>query len=520
MRPSIFVLISSVSIIIVSFLTFYPVFKLGLYGDDWLALFNYQRYLGPNSSGQWNHLSYFFTSYGPQEIIMGLLHKIYGFNSFYYQLTSYFLRLFTNFSIYPTAWYLTKNKQAAFFAVLFFSIATVGLETTVWVFNMPSYIAIFFLNLFFFFYLKSHFEQNFKLLILAGFLFAITFILQPIRMHGLLPFILSLELFWLFQKASKTLIKQFLFRIFLFACIFIVIFLALSKSPVAPSLSVSNEIMTTLIKIIYEGKVSLLLNPVKTIGSIFIPILNDSDLYLFTGSAAVLVWALLIIKFRKDQKITTALFFSFAWLISSFLFAWLRFPESILTSTHRYLIVSAVGVSILFATIITLGKNLSSRIFLFITLSLILILHIISTRTYLQQNLFTHSQEIINKIWSQIPRIPEIGKSSEPLVFYFEGEDINGSILRDSVTFGFPFHMALLYGIPDENRNPIPMTDWKDVESVVLDGKSFAPHTKGKVLDPIAPQRVYAFHLQGKDNLVNITDIARKKLIDLVKNEH
>lgn len=517
MRPSIFVLII---LIAANFLTFHPSLKLGLFGDDWLALFNYQRYLGPNSSGQWNHFTFFLTSYGPQEIVMGLLQKIYGFNSFYYQLTSYLLRLVASFSIYPIVWYLTRNKQSAFFAILFFSVTTVGLETTVWVFNMTSYIAIFFLNLFFFFYLKSHFEQNIKLLILSGFLFGITFILQPIRMHGLLPLIIVMELFWLLQKPSKILIKQFLLRIFLFVCIFIVIFFALSKSPIASSSSVSNEIMITLIKIVYEGKVNLLLNPVNTLGSIFIPMLNDSDSYLFAGSAAVLIWTLLIIKFRKDQKIATALFFSLAWAVSSFLFAWLRFPESILTSTHRYLIVSAVGVSILFATIFVLGRNLGSRISLFSILSLILILHISSTRSYLNQNLLTHNQEVTNKIWSQIPHIPEIGKSAEPLVFYFEGEDINRSILRDSVTFGFPFHMALLYGIPDENRNPIPMTDWKDIESVVLDGKAFAPHAKGKILDPIPPERVYAFHLQGKDNLINITADVRKKLIDLVKNEH
>lgn len=451
---------------------------------------------------------------------MGLLQKIYGFNSFYYQLTSYLLRLFAGFSIYPIVWYLTKNRWAAFFAVFFFLITPIGLETTVWVFNMASYIAITFLNLFFFFYLKSRFERDIKTLVLAGFLFALTFILQPIRMHGLLFFIIIMELFWLLQKPSKIEFKVFLFRIFLFILIFAAIFSALSKSPIASTSSVSNEIITNLTKIIYEGKGNLFLNPLKTTGSIFIPTLNSTDLYLFMGNAAVFIWVLLIIKFRRDEKKATALFFSFAWLISSFLFAWLRSPESIFAPTHRYLIVSAVGVSILFATIITLGKNLNTRFPLFSILTLILTLHILSTRTYLKQNLFTHSQETTNKIWSQIPSIPETGKSLEPLVFYFEAEYDNGSILGDSVTFGFPFHMGLLYGISDENRNPISMSDWKDIESVVLDGKSFAPHAKGKILDPISPERVYAFHLQGKDNLINITDDVRRKLMDLVKNEH
>lgn len=514
MRPSFIVF---AFLIIFNLLVFYPAFNLALYGDDWLALFNYQRYLGINSSGQWNYLTYFFTSYGPQEILMGLLYNIFEFNSFSYQLTSYLLRIIASLSIYPVVWYLTKNKLAAFFAVLFFSITPIGLETTVWVFNMISYIAISVLNLSFYFYLKSRFEQNLKLLLLAVFLFAITFIMQPIRMHGLLSFIIIMELFWLFQKPSKKMVKQFLFRILLFTSIFGVIFFILSRSPVASTSSVSNEIITTFLKIISESKLELLLNPIKTIGSIFIPILNMPDSYLFTGITVILVWALLITKFRKDQKITTALFFSFAWLVLSFFFAWLRFPESTLISTHRYLIVSAVGVSLFLAAIIAVGKSSKSRIYLFITSSLILLLHIVSTRTYLKQNLFAHSHEITNKIWSQMPYIPQAGKSLEPLVFYFEGDSTNGSILSDSITFGFPFHMALLYKIPDENKNPISMIDWKDVESAVLDGKSFAPHAKGKVLDPIAPESVYAFHLQGKDNLINITEDVRVKLRDLSK---
>lgn len=497
-------------VLIISLITFLPTFNLGLFGDDWLAFWRYLQYLGPNSLGEWNHLSYFLTSYGPQDIAMGLLQKIYDYNSFYYQLTSYLLRSLASFSIYPLALYLTKNKLATFLSVLFLSVTTVGLETTAWVFNMPSYIAISFLNLFFYFYLKSHSEQKINLLILTGLLFAMTFLMQPIRMHGLLPFIIVMELFWLFQKLSSAKIKQFLFRTSLFISISMGIFLIFSKSPVAPTYGVSYEIITNLLKLVNQGNLNFLLNPIKTIGSIFIPLSSNYNQQFFIGSAAVLVWILLIIKFRKNQKTTTALFFSFTWLISSFLFAWLRAPQSILNSTHRYLIVSAVGLSLFLASIASIDKIKS--ITYLVVVSLILI-NIISTRSYLKEREQTHNIVVSNKIWNSMPYIEEVGKNDGPLVFYFEDDGSNAVILRDVVTFGFPPHMALLYGIIEENRTPIPVSDWREVESAVLDGKSFAAY--GHPLKPISPERVYAFRLQGKDNLINITDLARERLRQL-----
>lgn len=500
-------------IITLSLLAFYPSFNLSLFGDDWMTFWRYIYYLGPNSLAGWNHISYFFTSYGPQDIVMGILQKIYGFNSVYYQLTSYILRLLASFSLYPVAWYLTRNKLAAFFSVVFFSITAIGLETTNWVFNMPSYIAISFLNLFFYFYLKSHSEQKINLLILAGLTFTMAFLLQPIRMHGLLPFIIVMELFWLFQKLSSAKIKQFLFRTSLFISISMGIFLIFSKSPVAPTYGVSYEIITNLLKLVNQGNLNFLLNPIKTIGSIFISLSSSYNQQFFIGSAAVSVWILLIIKFRKDQKTKTALFFSFAWLISSFLFAWLRAPQSILNSTHRYLIVSAVGIALFLASIASIDKSKSNKNIIYLIVVSLILINIISTRSYLKEQEKTHSIAVSNKIWDSMPYIEEMDKSSEPLVFYFEDDGSNAVILRDVVTFGFPPHIALLYGVTEENRTPVPMSDWREVESAVVDGKSFAAY--GHPLKPISPERVYAFRLQGKDNLINITDLAREKLRQL-----
>src|ERR1035437_6763385 len=95
---------------LISLFTFYPTFSLNLFGDDWLAFFRYLQHLGPKSPGAWNHLTYFLTPYGAQDIMMGLLQKIFDYNSTWYYLTNYCLRLGAALSLYPLVLYLTKSK--------------------------------------------------------------------------------------------------------------------------------------------------------------------------------------------------------------------------------------------------------------------------------------------------------------------------------------------------------------------------------------------------------------------------
>ena len=142
-------------------------------------------------------------------------------------------------------------------------------------------------------------------------------------------------------------------------------------------------------------------------------------------------------------------------------------------------------------------------------LSSLLILHITSTRTYINKLLDSHSQQKVDKIWSSIPHIPDVGK--EHLVFYFERDESSGSILGDAVLFGFPFHIALLYNLTESDIIPISMTDWKELVSATVDGQSFRPY--GYPLNPLPIEQIYGFKLVGRDNLVNITSEVREKLI-------
>lgn len=568
-------------LIILSLFIFFPSFQLSLFGDDWLAFYRYSKLLGSFAQGQENHLTYFLTPYGSQDILMGLLQKVYGYESTPYYLTSYLFRIIAVFSFYPIVIYLTKSKIAALFAILFFSITTTGLDTTNWVFNMPSYITIALFNLFLYFFLKSR-QGKFRLLLTAGLLYYLAYVITPIRMHGSLLFILLLEAFWIFQTKSLKIFKKVAMRVSLIIFVFLIIKYtghSITPNEITERLNIG---ITTDLTLLSQGRFDFIFYPLLIFGSMFIPdfilptlqiasssklvwqlalpvflgflmislylmkILSISkDKFLRYLMPASILWTILVTvihranlqtfsnyqyifsllvggyilillinlgwHFFKETYISTTIFLGATWSILSFFFAWWWVPTSIFPTTYRYLIVSAVGVSILLATIVGLGRNRKQQIVLFSFFLILVVIHIASTYSYLSQLKNIRSQELYSRIWSKIPHIPEIGKSSRPIIFYFEGDGTNGGILHDVITFGFPFHMALNYNFIVESKMPLTMDSWEEVVSAVSDGQSFKKHY-GIAIDPIPIENVYVFKLEGRDNLINLTDDARKQL--------
>lgn len=507
-------------ITLLSAFTFWGSFSLSLFGDDWLAFWRYTQHLGSKSSGQWNHLTYFLTPYGSQDILMGILKTIYNFDSTKYYLVSFIFRLFASFSLYPLVLYLTKNKLAAVFSVLFFSVTTTGLDTTNWVFNMPSYITIGLFNLSLYFLIKSRDDKKPISLIISGILYYFAYITTPIRMHGSLPFIFLIEFFWIIQNKNIKMVKIIALRLSLFLVIFLIIrYTGNSQGPAEEISQRINTGFTAILTMLSNEQLNFIFNPIIIFGSMFIPdfILQDTQrniLLLPTGSLILIVTVFLIIKSFHKTNASNALFLGLSWSFLSFFFAWWWIPNTIFPTTYRYLITSASGISILFGAMISLGKNKTQKRFLFTIFSFLVILHIISTRIYINYLNNTHGLETSKKIWSQIPRIEEIGKSKEPIIFYIEGEAGNEMIIHDIITFGFPPHIAILYNLREEDGGlPVPMTDFKEVISAVESGKTLPSYGYPPKAIPI--DRIYAFYLQNQDHLVNITQQVRQKLLDI-----
>lgn len=515
-------LIQGLIIFLISLYTFYPSFSLGLFGDDWVMLWMYMHYFGPGApTGVTNHFTYFLSGYGPYEITMGLLYKFFSYNSSIYYLFSYVFRLLAAFAIWPLIFYLTRSRLAAFYAVLFLSITTIGLETTNWVFNMTSYLAITFLSLFMYFFVKSREKLNNRLFALSVICFYLAHIFAPIRMTGLLPFTFILELF-LLLRSSKLRLSLLRLSIILIVFIIITTTGAITETRgrlIGGAAGVISAGINTSFTLIQQGQFRFLFNPLITIGRMIVPeayfsnLPNRENLLLIIG-LVITSSSIFLIKNKKNAKLSLAFFIAILWIIFSFLFSWFRDPKALYPIDFRYFIPTAVGFAIFLSAIIGLGKNFTSRLNLFLLALVILILHIMTTRNYFIKEVGNaHGSEAINKMWSSILPITKFGKPDEPVVYYFESAPEKRNLLFYSVEFGLPYRIPFIYKMYSSDayyKSPSPMDDWKDVVSAVKDGKTLVPRQFPE--KPIPIDNVYGFSLTSDNNLVNITTEVRNKL--------
>lgn len=233
---------------------------------------------------------------------------------------------------------------------------------------------------------------------------------------------------------------------------------------------------------------------------------------LLIGGYIFIIGLLFIIKNFHKESTVTLLLLSLSWILLSYVYAWLWKPAELYLTVHRYLIVGAAGAGVFLASLINLGKNKHAQIIIFLIFVPLILIHIYATRLYENQLISSgHGQEIFNKIWSSMPNIPDINKRDKMTVFYFMGDNTNGNILHDSILFGFSPHMALLYNITDRNKVPLALESWEDTVSAVKDGKAFTRYF-GRPMDSIPIENVYVLKLEGRDNLIDITEEARKKL--------
>lgn len=243
--------------------------------------------------------------------------------------------------------------------------------------------------------------------------------------------------------------------------------------------------------------------------------LNDAISLALGGY--ILALGIIFLKFSFKQILSISFFIGIFWTLFSFIFTWVRAAETLLPTEHRYLIPSALGMTILLSSIIGLGSTFKNRLNLFLLLVPFVIINIFTTKGFFEDVVEnSHGSETMNKIWSAFPYIPEIGKTEKPVVFYFDSTPNKYPLKHHSLTFGFPYRMAMAYDIYDEDvfdslaRMPFAVNDWKDVVAAVSDERYSKGNDFTKTLVPI--ENVYAFYLTSDNNLVNITDQVRNKL--------
>lgn len=566
------------TICILATLTFLPSFSLGLYGDDWMSLYRSNN-IPPQymDYGDFAYLHYFFDNYGAQEFIMNSIFHFVGTNGFYFFLISFFLRLFAALTLIPLVFIFTKDKLASFSSAIFFVVTAIGIESTSWVFNMPSYLSLGCFNLFWVSYIKAK-EESFKYLLPAFFFFIFTYSFAPIRMTGFVPFIVLIECIWFLLSRSKISLQMGASR-------FGVVLLAFSLISLMGASFYQQKFLERLISganttdggviqaidFLKEGDVSFAFTPVTTLGSMIIPdyLLKESWSYSKSNLFVLIlgVWGvfLLISKYyfsnvsRLENKffykyilfstipvlipiiaylnnklvysnlkfvffleiggififfIATlvylslkrsnqlfGLLFGLFWTFLGFILAWWTLLVApIFTTAHRYLLPSAVGISVLLAMIINLvDKKFQKRVVTII--GLLILLHALATQNYLLKENTYRGEELSKRIWSTMPPQPQISDRGQREIFYIYGEDSNSSVLGNIVSFGGGYHFALLNELNLQN-DLVPMV----VDSYPLLIEQFKNGSIKSIED------VYSYKLVKNQKFVETTSIIREKL--------
>lgn len=582
------------AIFVIQLFVFYPTRKLSLFGDDWLAFWRFETIVNSDPYQQgYNYLTYFLTPYGPQDVTMGIISKLFGYEALPYYIISFLLRFVLVVVVYFTTLKFFKNQLAAFASSAFISITITGLETTNWVFNMPSYLGVTFFVGFIYFFFLSFQKDELKNLLKGYFLLFFALVIVPIRMHGVIPMVLMVELLWLMKNRYTLVFKKALLRIPLVILVFWIV-KQVGNSFGSPQETIDRitggiNLITNLF--IKEGTEEVVLFPIATFGNMIFPeVLWDKvdDFFKipFLGRPRpfVLLSSLLFgtyiylaakLKNRLDKKEISVFGFvgvtlnllvyvfyklnpitfssipsigatligfytiSFYLLLVYFkhidrkfhvftltvlsipilfmLLPWFMASYTIFPANHRYTIVSAIGVSLLFGILFITKIN---RKTLLIILTFFLFVNGCVSKMYFDNLVQKRDVEISNKIWTVVHSVIPKYDGQRYHVVYFEGDGNNGDVIHNNVFFGYPPRSSIEQKIINKDDIPVAITTYDDLVNMVINGGSLVAHAKEPEKLPI--ERVYAFRITGNSAetviVLDITEKIRNKLKEEIKS--
>ncbi len=496
-----------------SFILLNQSLSFGLNGDDWQALYFYiTRFTSFQSHFDINNYSTNVVNYTFSHILMGIIYKLFSFNPYFFYLSSLIFRIIAALSFSPAVYAATKDKRAAILSTLFFATMFTGIETTNWVFNMNTYIAISVFNYFIFLYFNQSSKLFTKNTFFLSILIMLSFFASPTRMHGLLfaiPIILLMrisnirkELILFMGKCTFFLLPLILMR-FLFRSINDVSYLKLFIQPF-------DHLSNSLINLFATLANSLIIDNISH------TFFNDS-----TDKAIVMVgfYLLGILFFYKNMKKFPALskfgLFSISCTIAFTLMPWFINPTVILPTNQRYLIIpgSFMLVTIaIFCSILSRYKNIALKSTAITLPLLIILINSVTVINYFdilstQGRLAKDSDKNYEYLRSQINK----PNNKAPLAFLFLNDD--AGYLYNSITFGFSYHWMLIDPrfIYDIQQSPFPADNMDSLINVLSGPGSSELNRYGYNPIQIPLENVYVFEIKNKQ-IANITAEARKYL--------
>src|SRR3990170_1601208 len=518
-------LIVTLLIIFFGLIIFYPSFNIHFDGDSLLTLYRFQHIVGEGR--EFNYFNYFFTDYGPQDSVFAIIYHFYGLNPTPYFVASFIMRIIAAFSFLPLVLFLFKDKILAYLASIFFLVTSTGLETTGWVFNMPSYIAITLFNLYLLSVFKSKEKDSLKLIFISVILFGLTIVVQPIRMAFLPLLGIFIEVLYLLFRFKKVETKYSFIRISIYILIVLSIFLFGKIGGSIGIGSTENRLSGGFINSIFKyfsdfkpenGKYEFkfFLFPIAQLGQMVFPNrlvlrsweslnpITTSELLSFFAGGYLLILIMVVLLSTLKNKSS---FFRSIVILSiigfGYFIFWLRNPSVITATQERYLIVSSVGITLLLSAFVANAKN-KFPLYLFFILAILI--HALGSFKYLNHLSDVRGVRLTENIRNSIPDVFD-KHGNTPILFYFQPS--NSEILHHSLMFGFPVIVYFQYGI-DYPWSLVYTPDWQEVVSAYTDGEATKNYTSK--VEVVVLDNIYSFDLEG-DALVDTTEITRQKLM-------
>lgn len=490
-------------IFIISFLAFWRAFSFDFWGEDWeqlwFAVFDPARINNPLELREHAIVIY-------EELF---LSKFFKFNTFYWQIAGYLLKVLGAFAVSLMTLGLTRSKRAAFFTGLIFASSAGGLGSFTWVAAHASALVIPLLCLGVYFWVI---KKN----ILALLLLLASILADPARgIFGSLIVILW-DILSFIQSRAKDSSERFWKRVLILVIATFFLRIFISRSIDAGYLSTLDANISFMLK----HPIGVLTNFLNTLGNLivgwFIPIAQNPfavSIPTIIGIAVGYLFLfqtifLLVYFFQKKYESFKILFIFSIWIVVFFLPNWLLANNlmigsdgQVLGQTHRYLTLSAVGLVCFLGYVISrIQKNFLKGFLLL----LVICSNIFISNQILAKESYYRSSEMTKPIWDKIEKDVPVGEENS--LFFIRGED--RFRINDISQAKIPF--SLRRGIKTFDKWPFSVSDPRTLKELLC----------GKTNDgrEIPLSHLHAWYVRGS-SAENISEEVRREFSEIECNQ-
>ncbi len=255
-----------------------PHLKYGFADVDWGFLYSYKK-LGDAPLLKVLQIWKEWGVYTYQAYYMGIVEHFFPIDNFNFvgiHQVTHFFKFLSAITLFPLIYVLTGKKLLSAITTLLYAVAYPAVGPIYAEAVSGNYPAIAVMNLFLTFYI--YIVKNTKIgLIWLGtaiFLFFLTLFLSPERMYPLIPLLILGELFWVWsQKFSRPQVKASIVRasIFFSPVIILVLLKILGTSNTSGDVTGFLGNTNSIFQKISQGNWSLMLYPLISMGSLFLP---------------------------------------------------------------------------------------------------------------------------------------------------------------------------------------------------------------------------------------------------------